>query len=28
LSAHRTLPRHIEDAVASYRDPDRATGFD
>ena len=28
LSAHRTLPRHLEDAVASYRDPDRATGFD
>jgi ADP-ribose pyrophosphatase YjhB (NUDIX family) len=28
LSAYRTLPRHIEDAVASYRDPDRATGFD
>ena len=28
LSAHRTLPRHIDDAVAAYRDPDRATGFD
>ncbi len=28
LSAHRTLPRHIVDALASYRDPYRATGFD
>jgi ADP-ribose pyrophosphatase YjhB (NUDIX family) len=28
LSAHRTLPRHIRDAVALHRDPNRATGFD
>lgn len=28
LSAHRTLPRHLDDAVASYHDPNRATGFD
>jgi ADP-ribose pyrophosphatase YjhB (NUDIX family) len=28
LSTHRTTHRHIEDAVAAYRDPDRSVCFD
>jgi ADP-ribose pyrophosphatase YjhB (NUDIX family) len=28
FSSHRTEPRHIEDAVAAYRDPNRTTVFD
>jgi ADP-ribose pyrophosphatase YjhB (NUDIX family) len=28
LSTYRTTPRHLGDAIASYRDPSRATVFD
>lgn len=28
LSTYRTTPRHLEDAIASHRDPARATVFD
>jgi ADP-ribose pyrophosphatase YjhB (NUDIX family) len=28
LSNYRTTPRHLRDAIASYRDPSRATVFD
>lgn len=28
LSTHRTTPRHIEDAVAAYREPNRSVRFD